>query len=111
MKEGECIVKIVPVYMIAVKGGDHKLLWATVVMGDLQLRYVRKILEMANSREDFNLLSNTHSAVLQETKEHVRFILDACELPDPGKETVKRVAGTVVGRVTVNKVKGWLCGK
>ncbi len=104
-------MKLVPVYMVSIKGGDHKLLWATILLGDLQTHYVRGILKKATSREDFNLASDTTGAVLQETKEHVRFILDACDLPDPGKENVKKVAGTVIGRVRVNKVEGWLCGK
>ncbi len=104
-------MKVVSVYMLSVHDGKCNPLWATVILGDLQLHYVRSILEKASTRDEFNLNSTVHHAIIQETKENVQYILDACGLPAPGKTYECKVAGTCIGQVKINKVEGWLCGQ
>ncbi len=102
-------MKIIPIYIVSIFNGNHKLLWATTLAGTCNILAVIKILEQASSREDFNLSSTVHHSVVQETREAVKYIIDACGLPAYGKITEKIVAGTCIGRVKIHKVKGWLC--
>ena len=102
-------MKVIPVYLLSVENGACKLLWATMLVGAYNILAVVKILEQANSRGDFNLSSSVHHGVIQETKDNVKYIIDACGLPAPGETTKKIVAGTRIGQVKINKVKGWLC--
>jgi len=100
-------MKLVPVYMVSVENGLRTPMWATVLVGSCSILNVGKVLERASGRADFNLPSTVHHMVVQETKNHVMYILAACGLPAPGKETTKSVAGTCIGRVKINKVEGW----
>ncbi len=102
-------MKLVPVYMLSVESGNHKLLWATPLIGRCHLSDVKKILEKANTRGDFNLDSQVHAAIIQESKENVGYILDVCGLPGLSGAAGKKIAGTCIGWVKVRRIEGWLC--
>ncbi len=87
----------VTVHKIIIKGGNYEILWETLIVGEFGISHVHDALDRVGN------------CMIKSDKDAAKSILDYCGLPKVGEEVCyHRIAGTIIGLVSVKKKKAWI---